>query len=331
MRELRGDLNWITAKTLERDRERRYSAPSELVADLRRYLNYQPIEARPAARTYRIRKFAQRHRIGLLMSTMPILGLAGGLAATPYEARIAAEQRDVALQAQQRSLTLTAAAHLKEADVAGAMGIILEVLPHRGVKRPFLPEALSVFQEARASDAQIMAITGHGEAVLCAAFSPDGHRVVIASQDKTARIWDRQAGVARAGFELGRLYEAGLSTGRSPLRMLIAPDQDRAWWWYRRAAARGEPGALARFAERAHRDALAATDPARKDRDLLQAFRFYAAAVERAQVDSWPDDSWKAWRYRRASLARLLERREMMKPTADAYASRSDLASLLER
>ncbi len=50
---MRGDLEWITGKALERARERRYGTPSELAADLRRYLNHEPVLARPASASIR--------------------------------------------------------------------------------------------------------------------------------------------------------------------------------------------------------------------------------------------------------------------------------------
>jgi serine/threonine protein kinase len=62
--QLRGDLDWITMKALEKDRSRRYGAPSELAADIQRYLHDQPVLARPASTRYRLRKYVARHRIG---------------------------------------------------------------------------------------------------------------------------------------------------------------------------------------------------------------------------------------------------------------------------
>jgi len=59
---LRGDLDWITMKAVERDRTRRYGTPSDLAADISRYLKNEPITARPASVSYRIRKYVRRHR-----------------------------------------------------------------------------------------------------------------------------------------------------------------------------------------------------------------------------------------------------------------------------
>ena len=60
---LHGDLDWITMKALEKEQERRYGTPSELAADIRRYLNSEPVEARPASAGYRLRKYVRRHRV----------------------------------------------------------------------------------------------------------------------------------------------------------------------------------------------------------------------------------------------------------------------------
>jgi serine/threonine protein kinase len=61
---LRGDLDWITMKALEKDRARRYGTPSELAADIGRYLHNEPVVARPASRGYRLQKYVRRHRFG---------------------------------------------------------------------------------------------------------------------------------------------------------------------------------------------------------------------------------------------------------------------------
>ena len=63
-RQLRGDVDVITLKALEKDRSRRYATPSELAADLGRYLRNEPVSARPASAAYRTRKYVRRHRIG---------------------------------------------------------------------------------------------------------------------------------------------------------------------------------------------------------------------------------------------------------------------------
>jgi len=62
---LKGDLDWITLKALEKDRERRYGTPSALAIDVEHYLENRPVEARPASAAYRLRKYVRRHAVGV--------------------------------------------------------------------------------------------------------------------------------------------------------------------------------------------------------------------------------------------------------------------------
>ena len=107
---LRGDLDWIAMKALERDRDRRYGSPSELAADIRRYLNNEPVIARPPGVAYRAGKFVKRNKLALAVSAVfALLILAGGVAIV-REARIArveqarAEQRFQSLRKLTNSL-----------------------------------------------------------------------------------------------------------------------------------------------------------------------------------------------------------------------------------
>jgi len=126
-------------------------------------------------------------------------------------------------------------------------------------------------------------------------------------------------GVKIAAFQLGNLYEHGVSEPGTSERYALAPDTARAWIWYQQAADAGEPNALARFAERQDASALAEDNLAKRHDSLLDAFKYYAAASDRARTEDWPDDAWRNWRYRRASLARILAREGMMQQVADVY------------
>jgi len=65
---LRGDLDAITLKALEKERARRYGTPAELAADIGRYMRNEPVVARPASSWYRARKYVRRHRFGVAVS-----------------------------------------------------------------------------------------------------------------------------------------------------------------------------------------------------------------------------------------------------------------------
>jgi tetratricopeptide (TPR) repeat protein len=68
-RVISGDLDSVILKTLENDRERRYATANGVAADLEHFLAYEPVSARPASATYRMRKFARRHRAPVALAT----------------------------------------------------------------------------------------------------------------------------------------------------------------------------------------------------------------------------------------------------------------------
>jgi WD40 repeat protein/TPR repeat protein len=135
-------------------------------------------------------------------------------------------------------------------------------------------------------------------------------------------------GVSIAASRLGQLYDRGLDDSGKDVSSLITHDQERAWTWYRKGADIGEPSALGRFAERSGQLALREKSSEKRGAYLLQAFEYNAAAAERANKESWPDAAWRQWRYRRATLARVLAREGMMQQVADAYGEVRDAGSL---
>jgi serine/threonine protein kinase/TPR repeat protein len=248
---LRGDLDTIALKALKKSPAERYATANAFGEDIERYLRGEVVLARPDSFAYRTLKFARRHWVGIAASGVLLLTLAGGLIATSYEARIAAvqrdaaavqrdvaaAQRDAALQAQSRLLTEAAAQHLKDSDVAGAQGIILEVLTNPQFAAARTPAAISVFQEMRAADAELAVLSGHGDRVYSAAYSPDGTRIVTASNDKTARIWDAHTGAQLAvlwGHDNGVASAAYSPDG---MRIVTASQDKTARIWDARTGA----------------------------------------------------------------------------------------------
>jgi serine/threonine protein kinase/tetratricopeptide (TPR) repeat protein len=92
--ELRGDLDWITMKALEKDRTRRYASASEFAADIERFLNDEPVLARPPAATYRMRKYVKRHRVGVGFAATIGLGLVLAFVLTAVQNRRISAARD---------------------------------------------------------------------------------------------------------------------------------------------------------------------------------------------------------------------------------------------
>jgi eukaryotic-like serine/threonine-protein kinase len=93
-RQLRGDLDSIVLKALEKQRSRRYGSPSEFAADIGRYLRHEPVEARPASAGYRVRKYIRRHRIGVAFAAGLVLLLVGFAIAQAVQLRKIKRERD---------------------------------------------------------------------------------------------------------------------------------------------------------------------------------------------------------------------------------------------
>ncbi|RMF39368.1 MAG: serine/threonine protein kinase [Planctomycetota bacterium] len=91
---IRGDLDWIVMKSIEKDRRRRYESAAALAADLTRYLQQQPVAARPPSLFYQLGKFARRHRIALGTGTVVLLALIGGTGVSLWQMRTAMIERD---------------------------------------------------------------------------------------------------------------------------------------------------------------------------------------------------------------------------------------------
>ena len=90
-RELHGDVDLIALKALNKEPARRYSSVDQFAQDIRRHLGRLPVLAAPDAWTYRARKFASRHRLGLGAAALVVVSLAGGVVATAWQAHRARE------------------------------------------------------------------------------------------------------------------------------------------------------------------------------------------------------------------------------------------------
>jgi len=91
---LRGDLDWITMRALEKERSRRYGSVAEFAADIRRHLDDLPVVASPPSSLYRARKFVRRHRVGVGAATLVVLVLVAFAGTSALQARRLAAERD---------------------------------------------------------------------------------------------------------------------------------------------------------------------------------------------------------------------------------------------
>lgn len=107
---LRGELDWIVLKAIDKDRSRRYPTASQLAADIERYLHDEPVEATPPSHLYLLRKFARRHRALLFASAAVVATLLVGIVATGYAAKTAFELKARAESRERHAIRAAAAA-----------------------------------------------------------------------------------------------------------------------------------------------------------------------------------------------------------------------------
>ncbi len=126
-RHLVGDLDWITLRALEKDRDRRYGSVGDMAADIGRHLDHRPVLAGPPSASYWLVKFARRHRVsvaaGLVILSALIVGVAGasvGLVRAQRAEKIARES--------EREARLAEARALEEAETAEQVASFLENL-----------------------------------------------------------------------------------------------------------------------------------------------------------------------------------------------------------
>ena len=97
---LRGDLDWITMKCLEKDRTRRYDTANALAMDVLRHLNGEAVVAAPPSQSYRIGKFVRRNRGGVIAAGIIVAALIMGMIGTLWQARRAEAEATRALAAE---------------------------------------------------------------------------------------------------------------------------------------------------------------------------------------------------------------------------------------
>ncbi len=117
-RVLRGDLDTILTKALKKDPRERYASVGAFADDLRRYLNCEPIKARPDTLLYRAGKFARRHLTALSIVLLVLMGVTAGITGMILEARTTRIQRDLALRQLARAERITDLNELLLSDAA---------------------------------------------------------------------------------------------------------------------------------------------------------------------------------------------------------------------
>lgn len=159
-RVLRGDLDWIVMRCLERDRGRRYDTASSLARDIHAHLAHQPVSAGPPSATYWMRKFVRRHRAGACTTVLVAFALALGAIGTLAGWVQARSERDRAIaserlaraaerraRANEQFALAEAAQHPELARRLEQLARTLHAAGHSGAARQLDHEALEIYIE----------------------------------------------------------------------------------------------------------------------------------------------------------------------------------------
>jgi serine/threonine protein kinase/tetratricopeptide (TPR) repeat protein len=119
---LRGDLDWIVMKALEKDRQRRYDTASSLAQDIERHLRGEAIVAAPPSAAYRVRKFVRRHRGAVAAAIAIAASLVAGIVGFAWQARIAGAERQDAIAARNAEAAQRALADERAGQLAQVAG-----------------------------------------------------------------------------------------------------------------------------------------------------------------------------------------------------------------
>jgi serine/threonine protein kinase/Tfp pilus assembly protein PilF len=209
-RAVRGELDWIVMKALEKDRRQRYETANDFASDVMRYLTDKPVEACPPSVGYRLRKFARRNRgpvaAGLAVALLLVLGTLGtsiGLVSALRAERNATQEKERATAAEAQAK--------EEADIAKAVTDFFT--------KDLLPET-SPYKNPRNKKVTMEEALGHAAARIAGKFS--------------------QRPLIEAGIRL----HIGIAYQRLGDLTAAQPHLERAWELARRVFGEGHPGML---------------------------------------------------------------------------------------
>ncbi len=191
---LRGDLDWIVMKCLEKDRTRRYETANGLAMDIQRHLSSEPVVARPPSAAYRLQKAWQRNKLAFGGVVVVAVGLLAGLGVAAVGWRQSAVSGRIAqMRAAEarRSLYVADMGLAQQAWELNNLGRLRQLLQET---ESFPERAFEWYYWQRQTHRALLTLRGHRGWISSVAFSPDGRRIATGSYDETAKVWDAASG-----------------------------------------------------------------------------------------------------------------------------------------
>ena len=232
---LRGDLDWVVMKCLEKPRERRYETASALARDIQRFLADEIVDARPPTTAYRLGKFLKRNRGAAAAAAAIAAALIVGLAAFAWQASVARRQRDVAVTARQSESEQRRVADSERdrAVAAGAAARKAEGEATQARDQALRQEQAARNAEADATRARNAAVASEKSAV--AARTEAEQNAQLAGQQATLALRSIQSLIVQTQQ---RLQEPGLADIRKGLLEVALQNVDGVAGVYERSSSK---------------------------------------------------------------------------------------------
>jgi eukaryotic-like serine/threonine-protein kinase len=240
---LRRELDWIVMRAMEKDRQRRYQSPQEFAADIRRFIEGEPVQACPPSTWYRLRKLARRHRAALLTTLLILLSLLVGLstaigqAVRAMRAEQLAEQR---LQEARRSrLATQQLLYASDVELAGLawqrndVGRMRELLAKQIPQGSDQPDFRGfewhlLWKQSEVETKELLAVE---KPLYCICVSPDGELLATSGADARIYLLETENWQLLRTIETGQVEVNGLHFSPDGTRLASAGDDGSIAYW----------------------------------------------------------------------------------------------------